>query len=76
MFVAMRRRGGAVIANLLLVMHQLLYLFIFGLFDDTVNNSEIYIKNQRDSAWAVCLLVTAIILYMFRTLFASILRST
>ena len=38
----MRRCGAAVIANLLLVMHQLLYLFIFGLFNDTVNNPKIF----------------------------------
>ena len=39
----------------------------------------IYIYIYKERTWcnlAVCLLVTAILLYMFRTLFASIIRST
>jgi hypothetical protein len=35
-----------------------------------------YIKDQQDATLAVCLLVTARLLYMFRTLSASIIRST
>jgi len=34
-----------------------------------VHHKLIYIKNQRDATWQYCLLVTSIILYMFRTLF-------
>jgi hypothetical protein len=34
------------------------------------------IKDQQDATSAVCLLVTARLLYMFRTLSASIIRST
>ena len=44
----------------------LLRLLVFSLF---------YINNQRDATWQY-VLVTAVMLYMFRTLFASILRST
>ena len=35
-----------------------------------------YIKHQQMQLWQYCLLVTAILLYMFRTLSASIIRST
>ena len=35
-----------------------------------------YIKNQQKQLWQYCLLVTARSLYMFRTLSASIIRST
>jgi hypothetical protein len=35
-----------------------------------------YIKDQQDATLAVCLLVTARLLYMFRTLSESIIRST
>ena len=35
-----------------------------------------YIKNQQMQLWQYCLLVTAKLLYMFRTLSASIIRST
>jgi hypothetical protein len=34
------------------------------------------IKDQQDATLAVCLLVTPRLLYMFRTLSASIIRST
>ena len=41
------------------------------------HKSIIYIINQKDATLAVlCLLTTAITLYMFRTLSASIIRST
>ena len=36
----------------------------------------IYIKEPTRCSLAVCLFVTAVLLYMFRTLFASIFRST
>ena len=45
----------------------------------SVHHNIIYIYIYKEPTWcnlAVCLLVTAIILYMFRTLSASILRST
>ena len=35
-----------------------------------------YIKNQQMQLWQYCLLVTARSLYMFRTLSASVMRST
>jgi len=41
------------------------------------NNNNIYIINQQDATLAVlCLLTTTGMLYMFRTPFASIIRST
>jgi hypothetical protein len=46
---------------------------------ETNHLSNIYIYIYKEPTWcnlAVCLLLTEIILYMFRTLFASILRST
>jgi hypothetical protein len=55
--------------------------FDFSVFFETLSrkfNSHTY-NIYKEPTWcnlAVCLLVTAIILYMFRTLFASILRST
>ena len=42
----------------------------------SVHHKLIYIKEPTRYSLAVCLFVTAILLYMFRTLFASIFRST
>ena len=51
---------------------------VFFLLNAAFDWSE-YINIYKEPTWynlAVCLLVTAIMLYVFRTLFASILRST
>jgi hypothetical protein len=43
---------------------------------ETCSSLLYYLKDQQDATLAVCLLVTARLLYMFRTLSASIIRST
>jgi len=60
-------------ASLSSALHNVTYTFYVWV---SVHHKLIYIKEPTWCSPAVCLLVIAILLYMFRMLFASILRST